>query len=83
MHFEETKGKFGFHLVDSEEDPHLPGPVVQLYVKSSAMSRAADLAISPRMLSNREIDSFVDEAISALQVIRNEAKAALEKATTR
>lgn len=83
MHVEETKGKFGFHLVDGDEDPHLAAPVVQLYVKSSSLSQAADLAISPRLLSDSEIDRFIDEAISALHVIRNDAKAALLQAKRR
>lgn len=81
MQFEETKGNFGFQLLDADEDPHIVAPVVQMYVKSSRLSRAADLAISNRLTSDTAIDQFIDEAIASLQVLRADAKAALAKAT--
>lgn len=81
MNFEETKGAFGFHLVDGRSDPH-PRPVnVQIYVRSSALSRRADLAISTHLTSEAEVDRFIDEAIASLQVIRVDAKNALTAAT--
>lgn len=74
---QETIGTFGFHLLD-EEDPQRPvRPNVRLYVKSSAMSRAADLAISPQLISADDIDQFIDDAIAALQSLRGDAKRAL------
>ena len=80
MPIEETKERFGYHLTGPKDDPQLASPVVQLYVKSSFFSREADLAISPRLTSEAEIDRFVDDAISALQVVRNDAKKALTTA---
>ncbi len=74
---EETIGAFGFHLVGDRDVPRPIRPSVRLYVKSSALSRAADLAISPCLASNADIDEFVDEAIAALQKIRLDAKQAL------
>jgi len=53
---------------------------VRVYVKSSAVSRAADLAISPCLASNADIDQFVDDAIAALQLVRADAKRALTAA---
>lgn len=47
MVIQETKGRFGFHLIGGEDELR-PLPLnVQVYVKSSALSRSADLAISP------------------------------------
>lgn len=80
MLIQETKGRFGFHLVGGE-DEHRPLPAnVQFYVKSSALSRAADLAISPHLTTDADIDRFVDDAIASLQVIRGDAKRALAAA---
>lgn len=76
----ETIGTFGFHLLSDEDRPRPPFPNVRLYVKSSALSRAADLAISPQLASDAEIDRFVDDAIAALQAIRVDAKRALGSA---
>ena len=50
---------------------------VQFYVMSSALSRSADLAISPHLMTAAEIDQFVDDAIASLQAIRLDAKSAL------
>ena len=41
-----TKGKFGFLQGGGEHEPGPAAPYVQIYVKSSALSRAPDLAIS-------------------------------------
>ena len=62
---QETKGRFGFHLI-GDEDKHYPLHLnVQFYVKSSALSRSADLAISPHLATDTDIDQFVDEAIAS------------------
>ena len=77
MQIEETKGKFGFHLTGGKDDPQGKYANVQIYVRSSALSRAADLAISPHLTSEVDIDRFVDDAIASLQAIRIDAKNAL------
>ncbi len=77
---QETIGSFGFHLVEDNGQPHPARPNVRLYVKSSALSRCADLAISPCLASNADIDQFVDAAIVALQSLRADAKQALSTA---
>ena len=80
MQIEETKGRFGFHLKGGRDESYPTVPVVQIYVKSSALSRSADLAISAHLMTGAEIDRFIDEAISALQVICIDAKSALAAA---
>ncbi len=80
MHVEETKGRFGFHL-DGGEDELNPA-IVQIYVRSSIMSRAADLAISDRLRSAADIDAFIDEAIASLHSVRDQAKQALVSANS-
>jgi hypothetical protein len=77
---QETIGPFGFHLVDETDELHPIRPNVRLYVKSSTLSRAADLAITAHLTTEADIDRFVDEAIAALQTIRVDAKRALGKA---
>lgn len=77
MRYEETRGRFGFHLSDGSERLCPTAACVQIYVKSSSLSRVADLAISPHLTDVAEIDRFVDEAIIALEVIRADAKRAL------
>ena len=50
MMIQETKGRFGFHLIGGEggEDELRPPHVnVQFYVKSSALSRSADCNLPP------------------------------------
>lgn len=74
MHIELTKGTFGFHLAGGKDDPHAN---VQIFVRSSSLSRSADLAISPHLMTEGEIDRFVDDAITSLQAIRVDAKNAL------
>lgn len=80
MHVEETKGRFGFHLSGGKDEKPPSRAYVQLCVKSSAFSRAADLAISPHLTAPVEIDLFVDAAILALEAIRSDAKRALTAA---
>jgi len=74
---QETKGRFGFHLIGDEDRRYPLHLNVQFYVKSSALSRSADLAISPHLATDTDIDQFVDDAIAALQAIRVDAKRAL------
>lgn len=78
MHLAKTKGKFGFHL-DGGADEHC-SPVVRIYVKSSSLSRDADLSISPHLMTDREINEFIDAAIAALEEVRTAAKSALASA---
>ena len=80
MESEETVGHFGFHLVGGRDQPHPTDPNIQIYVMSSALSRSADLAISPHLMSAAEIDRFIDEAVADLQAIRIDAKKALATA---
>lgn len=81
MLIEETRGRFGFHLRGERDRSHPIDPFIQFYVKSSALSRVADLAISPHLTNAYEIDRFIDDAISALEAVRNDAKFALAAAT--
>ncbi len=80
MSIEQTTGRFGFHLTGGKREPVSTDPVVQIYVKSSALGRAADLPISPNFVTAVEIGRFIDEAILALQEIRIEAQRALAAA---
>ena len=76
-----TKGKFGF----LRGGGHEPGPAaayVQIYVKSSALSLAPDLAISVRLMTEAEIDEFMDDALAELEEIRINAKKALAAAAS-
>jgi len=77
MQIEETKGRFGFHFSAGDDDARPTTAFVQIYVKSSALSRVADLPISPHLMTAAEIDRFVDNAILALEAVRNDAKRAL------
>ena len=43
-----TKGRFGFHRSGGEDEPGPAAAYVQIYVKSSALSLAPDLAISAK-----------------------------------
>lgn len=81
MRIEETKGTFGFHLTGGKGEPPAASANVQIFVRSSALSRSADLAISPHLATESEIDRFVDDAIASLQVIRVDAKKALTVAS--
>jgi len=44
---------------------------------SSALSRAPDLAISVHLMTEAEIDEFMDDALAELEEIRIDAKKAL------
>ena len=71
-----TKGKFGFHRCGGEVETDTAA-YVQIYVKSSALSRDADLAISVHLMTEAEIDEFMDDALAELEEIRIDAKKAL------
>ena len=63
---------------------HEPSPAasyVQIYVKSSALSRMPDLAISAHLMTDAEIDDFMNDAITELEV-RLDAKKALAAAAS-
>ena len=72
-----TKGKFGFHRGGGKHEPGPAAAYVQIYVKSSALSRMPDLAISAYLMTDAEIDDFMNDAITELEEIRLDAKKAL------
>jgi len=76
-----TKGKFGFHRSGGEHETGTAAHV-QIYVKSSALSRAPDIAISVHLMTKAEIDEFMDDALSELEDIRIDAKKALTAAAS-
>ena len=76
-----TKGKFGFLRGGGEHEPGPAAAYVQIYVKSSALSRAPD-AISVRLMTEAEIDEFMDDALAELEEIRIDAKKALAAAAS-
>ena len=76
-----TKGKFGFHQCGGEHETGAAAHV-QIYVKSSALSRAPDLAISSHLMTETEIDEFMDDALAELEEIRIDAKKALAAAAS-
>jgi hypothetical protein len=59
------KGEFGFHRGGGEHETG-SAAYVQIYVKSSALSRAPDLAISAHLMTEAEIDEFMDDALAEL-----------------
>ena len=73
-----TKGRFGFHQCGGEH----AAAYVQIYVKSSALSRSPDLAISVHLRTEAEIDEFMDDALAELEEIRIDAKKALAAAAS-
>jgi hypothetical protein len=75
-----TKEKFGFHRGGGKHETVPTAAYVQMYVKSSALSRAPDLAISAHLMTEAEIDEFVDDALAELEKIRIDAKKALAAA---
>lgn len=77
-----TKGKFDFHRSSGEHETGPAAAYVQIYVKSSALSRAPDLAISAHLLTEAEIDEFIDDALAELEEIRVDAKKALAAAAS-
>jgi hypothetical protein len=72
-----TKGRFDFHRGGGKHEPGSATAYVQIYVKSSVLSRAPDLAISAHLMTEAEIDEFVDDALAELEEIRIDAKKAL------
>jgi uncharacterized membrane protein len=74
-----TKGRFGFHRGGSEHEPPTAA-YIQIYVKSSVLSRAPDLAISTHLTTEAEIDEFVDQALTELEHVRIDAKKELAAA---
>jgi hypothetical protein len=72
-----TKEKFGFHLGGGKHETGPAAAYVQIYVKSSALSRTPDLAISAHLTTESEIDEFMDDALAELEEIRIDAKKAL------
>ena len=76
---EVTKGRFGFHRGGSEHEPPTAA-YIQIYVKSSTLSRAPDLAISAHLTTEAEIDEFVDDALAELGRVRIDAKKELTAA---
>jgi hypothetical protein len=74
-----TKGRFGFHQCGGEHET--ADAYVQIYVKSSALSRAPDLAISVHLMTEAEVDEFMDDALAELEEIRIDAKKALAAAS--
>ena len=62
-----TKEKFGFHRGGGKHEPVPGAAYVQIYEKSSALSRAPDLAISAHLTTEAEIDEFVDDALADLE----------------
>ena len=75
-----TKGRFDFHRGGGKHDPVPAAAYVQIYVKSSVLSWAPDLAISAHLTTEAEIDEFVDDALAELEEIRIDAKKALAAA---
>ena len=75
-----TKGKFGFHRSGGEHETGTAA-YVQIYVKSSALSRTPDLAISVHLMTEDEVDEFMDDALAELEEIRIDAKKALAAAS--
>ena len=76
------KGKFGFLQGGGEHEPGPAAAYVQIYVKSSALSRAPDLAISVHLMTEAEIDEFMNDALAELEEIRIDAKKALAAAAS-
>jgi hypothetical protein len=77
-----TKGKFRFHRGGGKHEPDHAAAYVQIYVKSSVLSRAPDLAISAHLMTEAEVDEFMDDAITELEEIRLDAKKALAAAAS-
>jgi len=74
-----NKRKFGFQRGGNEHDPPTAA-YIQIYVKSSVLSRAPDLAISTHLTTEAEIDEFVDHALAELEQVRINAKKELAAA---
>jgi hypothetical protein len=74
-----TKKRFGFHRGGGKHES-IPAAYVQIYVKSSTLSRTPDLAISAHLATEAEIDEFLDVALAELEEIRMDTKRALAAA---
>jgi hypothetical protein len=74
-----NKRKFGYHRGGCEHEPPTAA-YIQIYVKSSVLSRAPDLAISTHLTTDAEIDEFVDDALTELEQVRIDAKKELAAA---
>ena len=74
-----TRGRFGFHRGGSEHEPPTAA-YIQIYVKSSVLSRTPDLAISAHLTTEAEIDEFVDDALAEVEQVRIDAKKELTAA---
>ena len=70
------KGEFGFHRGGGEHETGTAA-YVQIYVKSSALSRAPDLAISAHLMTEAEIDEFMDDALAEWQCHGNSDSSAV------
>jgi hypothetical protein len=77
-----TKVKFGFHRGGGKHELGPAAAYVQIYVKASALSREPDLAISAHLMTEAEIDDFMNDAITELEEIRLDAKKALAAAAS-
>ena len=77
-----TKVKFGFHQGGGKHEPGPAAAYVQIYVKSSALSWTPDLAISAHLMTEAEIDNFMNDALAELEEIRIDAKKALAAAAS-
>jgi hypothetical protein len=75
-------GRFGFQRGGGKHEPGPAAAYVQIYVKSSVLSRAPDLAISAHLMTEAEIDEFMDDALAELEEIRIEAKKVLAAAAS-
>ena len=75
-----TKGRFDFHRGGGKHEAVPAAAYIQIYVKSSVLSQAPDLAISAHLMTEAEIDEFVDDALAELEEIRIDAKKALAAA---
>ena len=74
-----NEGKVGIHRGGSEHEPPTAA-YIQIYVKSSVLSLAPDLAISTHLTTEAEIDEFVDDALAELEKVRIDAKKELAAA---
>jgi len=75
-------GRFDFHRGGGKHEPVPAAAYVQIYVKTSVLSRAPDSAISAHLMTEAEIDEFVDDALAELEEIRIAAKKALVAANS-
>jgi len=77
-----TKGKFGFHQGGGKHEPSPAASYVQDLREVERTQRTPDLAISAHLMTEAEIDDFVNDAITELEEIRLDAKKALAAAAS-